>query len=96
MGKAGGARRRGRRRCAWPTARLSERKFSGTRLTESEAKNSRASVSSTEMKERGHQFVLCVGNDENPAALELRKIYEATPDPKAAKLNLVRIIDESG
>ena len=48
------------------------------------------------MKERGHQFVLCVGNDENPAALELRKIYEATPDPKAAKLNLVRIIDESG
>lgn len=48
------------------------------------------------MKERDHQFVVCVRNDENPASLELRKIYEVIPDPKAMKLNLLRIIDESG
>jgi hypothetical protein len=48
------------------------------------------------MKEREHQFVICVRNDQNPASLELRKIYEMIPDPKAAKRNLVRVIDESG
>ena len=48
------------------------------------------------MKEREHQFVVCVRNDENPASLELRKIYEMIPDRKAVKLNLVRVIDESG
>jgi hypothetical protein len=60
------------------------------------SKESRSSVSSTDMKEREHQLVVCVRNDENPASLELRKIYELIPDPKAMKLNLVRIIDESG
>ena len=48
------------------------------------------------MKERDHQFAICVRNDENPASLELRKIYEVLPDPKAIKRNLVRVIDESG
>lgn len=48
------------------------------------------------MKEREHQFVVCIRNSDHPASLELRKIYEVIPDPKALKQNLVRIIDESG
>lgn len=48
------------------------------------------------MKEPNPQLVICVRNRENPASLELRKIYEVIPDPKAGKLNLVRVIDESG
>lgn len=48
------------------------------------------------MKAREHQFVVCIRNGENPASLELRKLYEVIPDEKAAKLHLVRIIDESG
>ncbi|MGH9642835.1 MAG: hypothetical protein ACRD3Q_10435 [Terriglobales bacterium] len=43
-----------------------------------------------------HSFVICVRNDDHPASLELRKLYELIPDPKASKLHLVRIIDESG
>lgn len=42
------------------------------------------------------QFAVCVKNDEYPASLEIRKIYEVLPDDKAAKHGLVRIIDESG
>ena len=41
------------------------------------------------------QFVVCVKNDDC-SDLELRKMYEVLPDPKAAKDNYVRIIDESG
>jgi hypothetical protein len=48
------------------------------------------------MKGREHKFVVCIRNEENPAALELRKLYEVIPDEQAAKLHLVRIIDESG
>ena len=48
------------------------------------------------MKQREHQLVVCVRNDQAPASLELRKIYEVIPDPKAVRLNLVRVIDESG
>lgn len=48
------------------------------------------------MKQHDPQFVICVRNQENPASLELRKIYEVIPDPGAGKLNLVRVVDESG
>jgi hypothetical protein len=48
------------------------------------------------MKARDHQFVVCICNEENPASLELRKLYQVIPDGKAAKLHLLRIIDESG
>jgi hypothetical protein len=48
------------------------------------------------MKQREHEFVVCVRNDQNPASLELRKVYEVVPDSNALKLNLVRVIDESG
>jgi hypothetical protein len=41
-------------------------------------------------------FVVCVENKGYPVSLELRKIYQAMPDPGAARHGLVRVIDESG
>jgi hypothetical protein len=43
-----------------------------------------------------YQLVICVKNDDYPASLEKRKIYEAIPDSDATKYNQIRIIDESG
>jgi hypothetical protein len=40
--------------------------------------------------------MICVRNEEHSASLELRKLYELVPDPKAFRLHLVRVIDESG
>ena len=42
------------------------------------------------------KFAVCVRNDGYPASLELRKIYRVLADKKAAKHDLVRVIDESG
>ncbi len=42
------------------------------------------------------RFVICVRNDDYPAALERRKIYRSLPEPDAERRGLVRIIDESG
>ena len=47
-------------------------------------------------KKKEQLFAVCVKNDDYPASLEIRKIYEMMPDEKAAKHGLVRIIDESG
>jgi hypothetical protein len=47
-------------------------------------------------KRKEQRFAVCVKNDDYPASLEIRKIYEVLPDEKAAKHGLVRIIDESG
>ena len=47
-------------------------------------------------KKKEQQFAICVKNDDYPASLEVRKIYEVLQDEKAAKHGLVRIIDESG
>jgi hypothetical protein len=41
-------------------------------------------------------LVVCISNDDYPAALEVRKIYHVVPDPAAAVHHLLRIIDESG
>jgi len=41
-------------------------------------------------------FAVCIRNSEHPASLELRKLYQVIPDPSAATLGQVRIIDESG
>jgi hypothetical protein len=43
-----------------------------------------------------HQFVICVQNDGYPASLELWKVYRVVPDGKAARHQLIRVIDESG
>jgi hypothetical protein len=42
------------------------------------------------------QYVICIKNDEYPASLEPKKIYQAIPDPQASEHGYVRIIDESG
>jgi hypothetical protein len=42
------------------------------------------------------QFVICIQNEGYPASLELWKVYRVLPDEKAAKHQLVRVIDESG
>jgi hypothetical protein len=42
------------------------------------------------------QFVICLKNDEYPASLEVRKLYQILPDALAASRHFVRVIDESG
>jgi hypothetical protein len=49
-----------------------------------------------ENKNLESQFVVCVKNDDYPASLELRKIYQIVPDAQAAEHRLVRVVDESG
>lgn len=41
------------------------------------------------------QFAVCVKNDEYPASLELRKIYQVLQDTQAAEHQQIRVIDES-
>jgi hypothetical protein len=41
-------------------------------------------------------FALCLENEGNEASLILGKVYRVVPDARAAKDNLVRIVDESG
>ena len=48
------------------------------------------------MKRTEPRFVVCVKNKGYAASLELRKLYQAVPDDKAAKLRQIRVIDESG
>lgn len=50
----------------------------------------------SQQPEPTRQLVICVRNDEYPASLEVRKVYEALPDTAAAAHQRVRIIDESG
>jgi hypothetical protein len=44
----------------------------------------------------GSQYVVCVKNDDYPASLELRKIYQLMRDSAAARLGMLRVVDESG
>jgi len=41
-------------------------------------------------------FVICIGNDEYPASLERRKLYEVVFDAEAESLGQLRLKDESG
>lgn len=41
------------------------------------------------------RFVVCVSN-KNCEDLEVRKIYQASPDDAATEDGLIRIVDESG
>src|SRR5437867_3310094 len=45
------------------------------------------------MKQPTKQFALCIDNVGNEASLILGKVYRIIPDPRAAKDDLVRIID---
>ena len=48
------------------------------------------------MKRVAKKFALCLENAGNEASLILGKVYRIVPDARAAKDDLVRIIDESG
>jgi hypothetical protein len=48
------------------------------------------------MKRPAKRFALCLENSGNEASLILGKVYRVVPDARAAKEDLVRIIDESG
>ena len=43
-----------------------------------------------------NRFAICVQNEGYPASLELWKVYRVLPDNKAAKHQLIRVVDESG
>jgi hypothetical protein len=42
------------------------------------------------------EFVVCINNQDYPASLEVRKIYQILPDNRAKVRQMVRVIDESG
>ncbi len=48
------------------------------------------------MKAQAKPFALCIDNAEYQASLIPGKVYRIVPDPKAARDELVRIVDESG
>ena len=48
------------------------------------------------MASRARTLVICVRNEGCAASLELRKLYVALPDARAAERDLLRVIDESG
>ncbi len=45
---------------------------------------------------RTPRFFICIRNTGYQASLELRKLYRAIPDSRAASLHYLRIVDESG
>ena len=48
------------------------------------------------MKRPTKSFALCIDNTDYEASLILGKVYRILPDPRAAKDDLVGIVDESG
>ena len=48
------------------------------------------------MASRARTLVICVKNEGHATSLELRKLYVALPDARAAARHLLRVIDESG
>jgi hypothetical protein len=48
------------------------------------------------MKRAEARFVVCVKNKGYAASLELRKLYQVVSDTSGAKLDQIRVIDESG
>jgi len=48
------------------------------------------------MKRVTRRFALCLDNEGNEASLVLGKVYRILPDARAAKDDLLRVIDESG
>ena len=70
-------------------------RYIGMKLMASVKKNSRSNGSSRRQT-KGEAYVLCVRNEGYPASLERRKLYPVVRDTSAAKLRLMRVIDESG
>lgn len=42
------------------------------------------------------KFVVCINNQDYPASLEVRKLYQVLKDEQASQRQMLRIIDESG
>ena len=76
-------------------------KYTGTRRTASGVAESRSRPYLTG-EPRPHtprakrRLVICLRSDGYELALVPRKIYVALPDAKAAKFQMIRVIDESG
>ena len=69
----------------------------GMRRTALVEKKSKSNGSSPRKKgPAGSQYVVCVKNNDYPASLELRKIYQLMRDSAAARLGMLRVVDESG
>lgn len=47
-------------------------------------------------KSQKQYYVLCINNENYPASLEIRKIYQCIPDPQAESHNQIKVVDESG
>jgi len=74
-------------------------KSTGTRRTASGVAESRSRPYLTNESGRRRarrRFVLCLRNDGYDLALIPRKVYVALPDARAAKVKMIRVIDESG
>ncbi len=41
------------------------------------------------------KFAICISNQDYPASLEIRKIYQVIPDANATKHQMIRVVDES-
>ena len=48
------------------------------------------------MTEHAQQFAVCIRNDGYEESLDLRKIYEILDDADAARLGMMRVVDEEG
>ncbi len=48
------------------------------------------------MKPPLKHFAVCIDNTDYEASLIRGKVYRILPDPRAAKDDLIRIVDESG
>ena len=48
------------------------------------------------MKAQGKAFAVCIDNTNHRASLVPGKVYRVVPDARAAKDDLMRIVDESG
>ncbi len=48
------------------------------------------------MKSATKPFAICIDDTDDKASLIRGKVYQILPHPKAAKDDLVRIVDESG
>jgi hypothetical protein len=70
--------------------------YIGMKHMESAEKKPKLSRSSAKKKPVGTHYAICVKNEDYPASLEFRKIYKYIPDKAANRLDMVRIIDESG
>jgi len=48
------------------------------------------------MKQPTQRFAVCIDNSGYEASLIVKKVYEIVPDARAARDDLIRIVDESG